>query len=85
MMYEDKTIIETFTKLFVIRMVANRCSGFCNNKLIFSSDEWPSFSIRSKSFGEREKKATSDADTNADINRHIMVGINAINALILNG
>ena len=85
MMYDDKTIIDTFTRLLVIKIVANKCSGFCNKSLIFSSFGLLSFSILSKSFGEREKKATSDADTNADTNRHANVINVAIKALILNG
>ena len=84
-MYDERTIIDTFTKLLVMRIVANRCSGFWSNCLIFSSLGLSSFSIFSKSLGEREKNATSDADTKADTNRQIIVGIKANNALILNG
>ena len=85
MIYDDKTIIDTLTKLFVIKIVANKCSGFCNKSLIFSSTGFLSSSIRSKSLGESEKKATSDADTKAEIKRHAIVTKKAINALILNG
>ena len=84
-MYDDNTIIDTLTRLFVIRIVANKCSGFCNRSLIFSSRGLFSFSIFSKSLGESEKKATSDADTNADIARHTNVISSAIKVLILNG
>ena len=84
-MYDDRMIIDTFTVLFEIRIAANNSSGFCNKSLILSSIAFFSSSIRSKSLGESEKNATSEADTNAEIARHIIVTKKAINALILNG
>ena len=52
----------TFTKLFVIRIVANKRSLLSSRLLIFSSEGCFLSAIAFRSDGEREKKAISEAD-----------------------
>ena len=56
-------IIMTFTKLFDIRIVANRRSESANRDLIRISPLCSSSSISLSSAGESEKKAISEAET----------------------
>ena len=60
----------TFTKLLEIKMVANNRSESFNKDMMCLSDECSSSSISLRSFGEREKKAISDADTKPDANNN---------------
>ena len=55
-------IMVTFTKLFVIRIVANKRSESSRRKLIFSSAGCLRSSISFLSEGESEKKAISEAE-----------------------
>ena len=59
----------TFTKLFEIRIVANKRSESSNKAMIRLSDECSSSSISLRSPGEREKNAISEADTKPDANK----------------
>ena len=59
----------TFTKLFVIKIVASKRSVFSNRLLIFSSEGCFLSSIILKSDGEREKKAISDADAKPETSK----------------
>lgn len=59
----------TFTKLLVMRTVANNRSESSNRLLIFSSAGWLRSSISLRSEGEREKKAISDAEANPEANK----------------
>lgn len=59
-------IMVTFTKLFDINIVASSLSEWSNRYLIFLSATLFSSSILFKSFGEREKKAISEADMKPD-------------------
>ena len=59
----------TFTKLFVMRTVANKLSELSSKLLIFSSEGCLSSSISLKSEGEREKKAISEAEAKPDANK----------------
>lgn len=61
-------IIVTFTKLLVIKIVANNRSVSDNKFVIFLSDGCFPSAIAFKSEGEREKKAISEADANPDTN-----------------
>ena len=67
----DNITIPTFTKLLVINIVASKCSGFFNKSstclllLLFSI-----FKL-SRLAGDKEKKATSEPDTNAELNNKI--------------
>lgn len=70
----------TFTKLLDISIVANNRSESSNNLLILLSDGWFFLSISSKSDGEREKKAISDAETNPEAHNNNTAIIKAINA-----
>ena len=62
-------IIVTFTKLFVIKIVANKRSLPSNRLLIFSSDGCFFSAIALKSDGEREKKALSEADAKPETSK----------------
>ena len=55
-------IIVTFTKLFVINIVASRRSLSDNKSLILESDGCLRSAIVFKSAGESEKKAISEAE-----------------------
>ena len=63
-------IIVTFTKLFVIRIVASNRSVSDNKLVIFLSDGCFPSAITFKSEGEREKKAISEADANPETNNN---------------
>ena len=61
----NKTI-KILIKLFVIKIVANNCRGFCNKfTIIFSS--FPSLESSFKSVLESEKNATSVPEINAEL------------------
>ena len=72
----------TFTKLFEIRMVANKCSESSRRLLIFVSEGDFSSSISFKSEGDNEKKAISEAETKPDAYSKRIASINAIIAPI---
>lgn len=62
-------IIVTFTKLFVINIVASRRSLSDNKSLILESDGCLRSAIVFKSAGESEKKAISEAEANPDTSK----------------
>lgn len=62
-------IIVTFTKLFVIRIVANKRSDLFRSLLIFQSEGCLRSSISFRLDGEREKKAISEAEANPDASK----------------
>ncbi len=62
-------MIVTFTKLFPIRMVANKRCGFSSKFKMFRSDFALLFSISFNDCGLSEKKATSDAEMMAETNK----------------
>lgn len=55
-------IMVTFTKLFVIKIVANRRSVLSNKLLIFTSEGCFFSAMAFKSDGESEKNAISEAE-----------------------
>ena len=59
-------IMVTFTKLFVIRMVASNLSVSSRSLRIFSSEGCFFSSMAFRSDGEREKKAISEAEAKPD-------------------
>lgn len=59
-------MIVTFTKLFVIKTVANNRSLSSNKLLIFSSEGCFLSRMALKSDGDNEKKAISEAEAKAD-------------------
>jgi len=72
--YVERITIPTFTKLLTMSIVANRCSGFFNN--FKTSILFLLFFVLSLSrlIGEREKKATSEPETSAElINNRIII------------
>ena len=78
-------MIATLTKLFPIRIVANKRCGVLSNRRIllsvFTSLSSNSFNIN----GSSEKKATSEAEINAEIQRSKTVITNEIIAEIVIG
>lgn len=62
-------IMVTFTKLFVIRIVANKRSLLSSRLLIFSSEGCFLSAIAFRSDGEREKKAISEADAKPETSK----------------
>ena len=76
-------MIVTFTKSFAIRIVANKCSESFNKVLIRLSVLFSCLSTSFISLGEREKKAISDADTNAEHPKSNTANKSATIALIL--
>ena len=62
-------IMVTFTKLFVINIVASNRSLSANKSLILASDGCLRSAIVLKSAGESEKKAISDAEANPDTSK----------------
>lgn len=62
-------IMVTFTKLLVIKIVANNRSVFSSRLLIFSSEGCFFSAIEFKSDGESEKKAISEAEAKPEISR----------------
>jgi len=74
----ERTIIPTFTKLLVINMVANRCSGFFN-RFNTSLPFFVFFVFRlSRLAGDKEKKATSEPETNAELINNITITVSPI-------
>lgn len=59
-------MMETFTILLVIKIVASKYSGVCSSSAIFLFLGLSSLLISSMSCGVSEKYATSEADTKAD-------------------
>ena len=70
----------TLTKLLDIKMVANKHSVSSLNFLMILSDGCSSLSTSFKSLGDREKKATSEADTKPEQNNKRMANTNATSA-----
>lgn len=68
MMYADKMMIATFTRLFVMRIVANRRRGVERSCSILEAVFDFSFLSMSSSGGAIEKKATSDPEISAEHN-----------------
>ena len=62
-------IMVTFTKLFVIRIVANKRSVSSNSLLILSSEGCFFSAITLRSDGESEKNAISEADAKPETSR----------------
>ena len=62
-------IMVTFTKLFVINIVANKRSLLSSRLLIFSSEGCFLSAIAFRSDGEREKKAISEADAKPETSK----------------
>lgn len=62
-------IMVTFTKLFVIKIVANKRSVLSSKLLILSSEGCFFSAIVFKSAGEREKKAISEAEAKPETSR----------------
>ena len=71
-------IMVTFTKLFVISIVASSRSVSSNKFLIFSSEGCFPSSIEFKSDGESEKNAISDAEAKPEASRSKPARIMAI-------
>ena len=65
----SKIMIETFTKLLPINIVAKSLCGFCNKCNVLLSGLTSVFSISSIVCGSSEKKATSDAEIIAESNK----------------
>ena len=72
----------TFTKLFVINIVANNRSVSSNKLRIFLSEECFPSSIVLKSDGESEKKAISEAEAKPETSKSKLAKIIAIIAEI---
>ena len=70
----------TFTKLFVIKIVANKRSLLSSKLLIFSSEECFLSAIAFMSDGEREKKAISEADAKPETSNNTPANTMAITA-----
>jgi len=62
-------MIVTFTKLLVINIVVRSSSESDNNKLMFLSAGCLHNSISLRLAGDKEKKAISEAEANADTNK----------------
>ena len=75
-------IMVTFTKLFVINIVANNRSVSSNKLRIFLSEECFPSSIVLKSDGESEKKAISEAEAKPETSKSKLAKIIAITAEI---
>lgn len=64
-------MIPTLIKLLAMRIIANKCFGL-SKSFIATAEDFPlSFSNSSISPGLKEKKATSDPDIMADMNKRI--------------
>ncbi len=61
------------TKLFAINMVASKDFGFFINSIIALAVRFVEFSISFRSLIEREKKAISEAEINAEHPRRIII------------
>jgi len=74
----DSVTMATFSVLFRINTVANKRLGLFNNLMMALSEVLLLFKQSSRSSWFREKNATSDPDTIADVNKRI----NSTNKLI---
>ena len=82
--YVQSITTATFTKLFVINIAAKRYSERSNKRwMIESEDDFPSL-ISLKSLGEREKKATSEADIKPEIHNNNAATTKAIIGPVVN-
>ena len=81
----DKTTIATFTKLLLIKIAANKYSGFsCNLKTRLSASVLAA-SISLRCCGVREKKPTSEADIKAETPKSRTMISNVITCSKVNG
>lgn len=85
MKYDERMMIDTFTRLFDMSIVARRYSGFWRSRSIFWSRESLPLSISSRSCGESEKNATSEAETKADMLSRMMMHMMHNSAVNENG
>ena len=71
LIYAERITMETFTKLLITNIVPSKCSGFVNKLSVFFEDGVFFDFIILRSVGEREKKATSDPEINAEQSKRI--------------
>ena len=71
-----------FIKLLATSNVANNFLGFSNKEMIKLALEKSSFEASSKSLDDREKKATSAPESNADIKSKIKIPIKPNSKLV---
>ncbi len=78
LIYAERITMETFTKLLITNIVPSKCSGFANKFRVFF-EEAVFFDFKFlRSVGEREKKATSDPEINAEQSKRISNNITHI-------
>ena len=79
---ENNITTPIFIKLLATSNVANNFLGFSNNEIIKLPLDKSSFETSSKSLGDKEKKATSAPESNADIKSKTKIPIKPNSKLV---